>query len=66
VIEGKSLLYGRYVDSGRRAGIKRVPIDALIGWIRVKGIPLNGRKERDLAYAIQLKIWKNGIPSNKI
>jgi len=65
IIEGKGEGYGKYVDSGRRAGIKRVPIDALVGWIRAKGIPLNGKKEISVAFAIQAAIFKNGIPSNK-
>lgn len=64
-VRGTGVHYAKYVDSGRRAGIKRVPLDALIGWIRAKGINLNGRKERDVAYAIQLAIFRNGIPTNK-
>jgi len=64
-IVGTGEKYGQYVDRGRAAGMKRVPIQALVAWIRVKGIPLRGRKEIDMAWAIQTNIWKYGIPTDK-
>ena len=64
LIEGKAEGYGKYVDSGRRPGGKRVPISVLLSWIQVKGIPLNGKKAIDVAWAIQRKIYQNGIPTN--
>nr|AKH47520.1 hypothetical protein [uncultured marine virus] len=64
VIEGKSLVYGQWVDSGRRAGAKRVPIDALEQWIRVKNFSLKqGQTHRQLAFAIQQAIFKKGSPT---
>lgn len=65
VVEGTGKFYGKYVDRGRGPGGKKVPIDALIAWIRVKGISVSGKKERDLAFAIQHTIFKNGIPTDK-
>jgi hypothetical protein len=62
---GRYVYYGRWVDTGRNAGVKRVPVDALIQWIRIKNIDLRGRKERDVAFAIQAAIYKNGIPTNR-
>jgi len=44
---------------------KRVPIEALVAWIRAKGIDLRGRREEDVAWAIQWSIWRNGIPTNR-
>ena len=63
-IVGQYLHYGRYVDTGRKARVKRVPVDALIAWIRAKKIDLRGRRERDVAFAIQHAIWKKGIPTD--
>jgi hypothetical protein len=63
-IVGKFVYYGRFVDTGRRAGITGVPVDELIKWIRVKNIDLRGRKERDVAFAMMFAIKKKGIPSN--
>ena len=64
VIEGKSDGYGIYVDTGRRPGGKRVPISALLSWIEVKGFDLKGKQAIDVAWAIQTKIYQNGIPTN--
>ena len=64
-IEGRFLKYGVYVDRGRKAGTKKVPIDAILRWIRVKGIDLRGKREVSVAFAIQHSIFKNGIPSNR-
>lgn len=61
VIQGRYLYYGRFVETGRRAKVKRVPIDALIKWIKDRKINLKGKKERDVAFAIQHGIWKKGI-----
>lgn len=63
-IDGRFIYYGRYVDTGRRAGVKRVPLDALIEWIRIKRITLNGKSERQVAFAIQTAIYKKGIPTS--
>jgi hypothetical protein len=46
--------YLKVVDQGRKPG-KYAPIDALKRWTKVKGIPENA------AYAINKKIFKNGI-----
>ena len=55
--------YGKYVDSGRRKGAKKVPLDVLIAWIERKAI-VNGDKEvKSLAFAIQQTIFKEGIPT---
>lgn len=64
IIEGRGSKIAKYVDWGRKPGGRRVPIDALMGWIEVKGFA-TGDKAKSLAYAIQYSIWKNGIPTNK-
>lgn len=63
-ITGEYLYYGRFVDTGRRAGTKKVPISALLDWIRVKKIDLRGNSEKSVAFAIQTAIFKKGIPTD--
>ena len=63
--------YAQYVDGGRVIGAKKVPISALIKWIRryrVAGRNTKGRfvkrtsdSVNSLAFAIQTSIYKNGI-----
>lgn len=75
IIEISYADYFKYVNQGRKAkGSARpitaangaVPIPALLGWIKLKG--LNGQNERgdaipdlSLAFAIRANIWKYGI-----
>lgn len=63
-IQGHHLYYGRFVDTGRKAGVKRVPIDALIDWLRIKKMDLRGNSERQVAFAIQRAIYNKGIPTD--
>jgi hypothetical protein len=56
--------YAKYVDWGRRPGGKRVPIQALINWIEIKGLA-HGNKAIQMAWAVQYAIWKNGVPTDK-
>ena len=60
-IEGWSLLYGKFVQLGRRRGTKRVPIKNLIDWIKVKGFETDAKKVRGLVFAIQKTIFEKGI-----
>lgn len=63
----KALDYFENVDSGRRKGAKPPPTDAIIKWIKVKGIkgrnPKTGRfiSQKSTAFAIAKGISKNGI-----
>jgi hypothetical protein len=61
-IEGRMENYGEWVDTGRAVGARRVPIQALIEWIRIKGIA-SGEQVKGMAFAIQEKIYKEGIPT---
>jgi len=62
--------YFPYVNRGRKKELKRVPLSALLQWIKVKGIRGKDKKGRfiknmNLAFAIQTNIFKYGIrPSN--
>lgn len=58
-----SLPYGENVNTGRRAGGKKVPIQVLVEWIKQKGIATNNKKVVGIAFAIQRKIWKEGSPT---
>lgn len=54
--------YYQYVSDGRRPRVKKVPIDALITWIKKERITPNaGQSINSLAFAIQNGIYKNGI-----
>jgi hypothetical protein len=54
--------YYPFVSAGRRSGIKKVPISALIEYIKEYNIPTkNGQTINQLAFAIQTHIFKAGI-----
>jgi hypothetical protein len=62
--------YFNNVNRGRRAGVKRVPLKALMEWIKVRGLKGRDKKGRfmsttNLAWAIQTNIFKYGVrPAN--
>jgi len=71
-LDGSFVFYGKFVDTGRRAGARRVPIDALIQWIKDKNFQADVNKtkgakfnidnwRRGLAFAIQKTIFDKGI-----
>lgn len=55
--------YGRWVNTGRRAGAKKIPVQVLVEWIKEKGIATNNKKILGIAFAIQNKIHKEGSPT---
>jgi hypothetical protein len=55
--------YGKWVNTGRKKGAAKVPIQALVEWIKVKGIETNNKKVLGMAFAIQKTIQKEGIPT---
>ena len=57
------LNYGEYVNTGRKRGAAKVPIKALVEWIKQKGIETNNKKVLGMAFAIQKTIEKQGIPT---
>ena len=62
--------YFPYVNRGRKTQLTRVPLSALLNWIKIKGIRGRDKKGRfipnmSLAFGIQTNIFKYGIrPSN--
>jgi hypothetical protein len=62
--------YFKYVNRGRPAGVKKVPLTALLDWIKIRGIRGRDKKGRfipnlSLAFAIRQNIYKYGIrPAN--
>lgn len=64
----ESNYYWTYVSEGRRRGAKKVPIRALIEFIKEKRItPRGNQNVNSLAFAIQTAIYRNGInPKNYI
>jgi hypothetical protein len=56
--------YGTYVNEGRKAGGKKVPIDVLIQWIYRRGIASGDKEVKNVAFAIQQKIWQEGSPTS--
>ena len=61
VIEGSMAKQGEFVIRGRQAGLKGVPIDALVKWIENKGFTDSAKSTRGIAFAIQTNIKKKGI-----
>lgn len=54
--------YYRFIESGRKPFVKRVPISALLDWIQRKSVPVPpGWTQTNLAFAIQTGIYQNGI-----
>lgn len=51
------------VEYGRRAG-KHVPIQPLLEWVYVK-LNIYGKEAEDMAYAIERKIFNEGIPKTR-
>lgn len=57
-----SAYYFQYRSSGRRPGVRKVPITALIDYIKRYNIqPRPGQTLTSLAFAIQTAIYKRGI-----
>jgi hypothetical protein len=55
-----TLDYLQYLATGRRPRARKVPIEALLKWIKEKNIPTRGGIT-STAYAIQQSIYKSGI-----
>lgn len=54
--------YWRFVEGGRRAFARKVPIQILIGWMRKVGISARpGQSLQSIAFAIQTSIYQKGI-----
>jgi hypothetical protein len=58
--------YYEYLSRGRRPLARKVPIQALLRWIRDYNIrPRGNMSTNQLAFAIQTSIYKNGIRGRK-
>lgn len=57
---GYGQFYGPFVDRGRKPGVKKVPISALIEWIKAKGFETEEKKIRSMAFAVQRKTFDAG------
>lgn len=53
--------YAIYIDSGRKAGARRVPLWALVDWIKRYNIGDGKTSVNSLAFLIQRSIFENGI-----
>jgi hypothetical protein len=60
--------YFKYVNEGRRPNVRRVPIKALLDWIKIRGVRFRSEKGRfkkgsnlQMAFAIQKNIFKYGV-----
>ena len=60
-IIGKSLYYGQFVERGRKAGGKRVPLSVLLQWVKARGLASGNKEISKVAWAIQTSIHKRGI-----
>lgn len=52
------------LNTGREAGKKRVPISALLRWLRSIRFKGTSKKRRSAAFAIQAAIFKEGSPTS--
>ena len=55
--------YGIYVNEGRREGVKRVPLQVLMSWVEQKAIASGNKEVKNVAFAIQQKIFQEGSPT---
>lgn len=55
------VFYGKFVDTGRKAGVRKVPISVLEEWIIKKGFESDAKKVKGMAFAIQKTIFDKGI-----
>ena len=53
--------YFLWVSTGRRKGARKVPVEALIQWMKKKGVAPKNGDYNGTAFAIQNAIYKNGI-----
>lgn len=58
--------YWKYLERGtrlqgpyRKQG-KRPPLKPFVDWVRYKAIPLRGKKLEQVAWAVAMKVWKEG------
>ena len=70
-VEGEDYL--KYLDGGRRAGAKKIPVQIILKWIKKKGIRPRDSRGRfksmtlnQLAYIIQRSIYRIGIRPRNI
>lgn len=55
-------VYLKYIETGRKAGVRKVPISALIFWAkRYQVKPMPGQTITGMCFAIQTGIYRNGI-----
>lgn len=58
--------YWKYLERGTRLQGpwhkqgKRPPLAPFVSWVQNKGIPLQGKKVEQVAWAVATKVWKNG------
>jgi hypothetical protein len=54
-----ALDYIYYLEKGRKPG-KRPPVDALIPWVKARGMATDDKQARSIAFLIARKIGENG------
>lgn len=60
-----ALFYAPFVNDGRKKGVKGIPLDELLSWIRLRKFSLEGKKESSVAFAIQNSIKQKGIKPSR-
>tara|TARA_Y100001937_G_scaffold15886_1_gene21832 strand:+ start:3233 stop:3739 length:507 start_codon:yes stop_codon:yes gene_type:complete len=55
--------YGLYLETGRRKGAKKIPIDVLMKFVALRGMASTQKEARNIAFAIQMAIYKQGSPT---
>lgn len=60
-----ALFYAEHVNDGRKKHKRGIPIDALIGWMRLRKFDLKGKRETSVAFALQRSIKEKGIKPSR-
>lgn len=57
--------YSAFVNDGRKKGVRGVPLDVLVSWIRLRKFDLQGKREASVAFAVQRSIKQKGIKPSR-
>lgn len=65
VIVNNSRRYAGVIELGRRAGARRPPVQALVGWVRRK-LGVSAKDAPRVAFAVARKIGERGLPAKRV
>ncbi len=57
----RHVFYGNFVDTGRKPGTKRIPVDVIEEWLKQRRFEWAINNTRGMAFAVQESIFQKGI-----